>query len=58
MTRKQGFKKIEDEPNFQLVIANSNIEHSTESMVSEVKAFVIKNKEEFSKLLKSRIKIS
>ena len=33
MTRIQGFKKIEDKPNFQLVIANSNIEHSTESMV-------------------------
>ena len=27
--KKNGFKKIEDEPNFQLVIANSNIEHST-----------------------------
>ena len=37
--KKQGFKKIEDEPNFQLVIANSNIEHSTQSMVSKVKEF-------------------
>ena len=54
--KKQGFKKIEDEPNFQLVIANSNIEHSTESMVSEVKTFVIKNKEEFSKLLNQESK--
>ena len=49
--KKQGFKKIEDEPNFQLVIANSNIEHSTESMVSGVKMFGIKNKEKFTKLL-------
>ena len=48
--KKQGFKKIEDEPKFQLVIVNSNIKHSTDSMVSKVKAFKIKNKEEFSKL--------
>jgi len=55
--KKQGFKKIEDKPNFQLVIANSNIEHSTESMVSEVKAFTIKNKEEFSKLLDQELEL-
>ena len=55
--KKQGFKKIEDEPNFQLVIANSNIEHSTESMVSEVKAFTIKNKKEFSKLLEQELEL-
>ena len=55
--KKQGFKKIENEPNFQLVIVNSNIEHSTESMVSGVKAFVIKNKEEFSKLLNQESKL-
>ena len=48
--KNNGFKKIEDEPNFQLVIANSNIEHSTESMVSKVKEFENKNKEEFKKL--------
>ena len=48
--KKQGFKKIEDEPKFQLVIVNSNIKHSTDSMVSKVRAFKIKNKEEFSKL--------
>ena len=55
--KNRGFKKIEDEPNFQLVIANSNIEHSTESMVSGVKTFVIKNKEEFSKLLNQESKL-
>ena len=55
--KEQGFKKIKDEPNFQLVIANSNIEHSTESMVSEVKAFTIKNKEEFSKLLDQELEL-
>ena len=48
--KNNGFKKIEDEPNFQLVIANSNIEHSTQSMVSKVKEFENKNKEEFSRL--------
>ena len=48
--KNNGFKKIEDEPNFQLVIANSNIEHSTQSMVSKVKQFEHKNKKEFSRL--------
>jgi len=48
--KNNGFKKIEDEPNFQLVIANSSIEHSTESMVSKVKGFENENKEEFSRL--------
>ncbi|MFB1007379.1 MAG: mevalonate kinase, partial [Nitrosopumilus sp.] len=56
-SKKQGFKKIEGKPNFQLVIANSNIEHSTESMVSGVKTFVIKNKEGFSKLLNQESKL-
>ncbi len=48
--KNTGFKKIEDEPNFELVIVNSNIEHSTESMVSKVREFENQNKEEFSKL--------
>mgnify|MGYP006415204241 FL=1 len=48
--KNKGFKKIEYEPNFQLVIINSNMEHSTQSMVSKVKEFENKNKEEFSKL--------
>ena len=48
--KNNGLKKIEDEPNFQLVIANSNIEHSTQSMVSNVKEFENKNKEKFSEL--------
>ena len=48
--KDEGFKKIEHEPNFQLVIINSNMEHSTQSMVSKVKEFENKNKEEFSKL--------
>ena len=48
--KNNGFKKIEHEPNFQLVIINSNIEHSTQSMVTKVKEFENKNKEEFSRL--------
>ena len=48
--KNKGFKKIEHKPNFQLVIINSNMEHSTQSMVSKVKEFENKNKEEFSKL--------
>ena len=48
--KNSGFKKIEDKPNFQLVIANSNIEHSTQSMVFKVKEFENKNKNEFSRL--------
>ena len=48
--KNKGFKKIEHEPNFQLVIINSNMEHSTQSMVYKVKEFENKNKEEFSKL--------
>ena len=48
--KKQGFKKIENESNFHLVIVNSNIKHSTESMVSKVKQFEIENREEFTKL--------
>ena len=48
--KNNGFKKIEDKPNFQLVIVNSNIKHSTQSMVSKVKEFENKNKEKFSNL--------
>ena len=55
--KNNGFKKIEDEPNFQLVIVNSNIEHSTQSMVSKVEEFKNKNKEEFLKLLNLESKL-
>ena len=55
--KNKGFKKIEDEPNFQLVIANSNIEHSTQLMVSKVKEFENRNKEEFSRLINLESKL-
>ena len=48
--KEKGFTKIQSEPNFHLVIANSNIEHSTELVVKEVKSFKEKNEEEFLKL--------
>ena len=48
--KKNGFVKIESEPNFHLVIANSDIQHSTESIVAGVKQFKEENKEEFRKL--------
>ena len=44
----KGFKKIESEPNFHLVIANSNMEHSTKSVVAKVKKFKDENEEEFT----------
>ncbi|KFM18947.1 Mevalonate kinase protein [Marine Group I thaumarchaeote SCGC AAA799-P11] len=48
--KKNGFSKIESEPNFHLVIANSNVEHSTESVVAGVREFKENNEKEFSKL--------
>ncbi len=48
--KQNEFKKIESEPKFHMVIANSNVEHSTKSMVAEVKEFKNKNKAEFAML--------
>jgi len=45
------FTKIKSEPNFHLVIANSNIEHSTESIVAGVKQFKEENEKRISGLL-------
>ena len=50
--KKNGFSKINSEPNFHLVIANSEIEHSTETIVANVKQFKEKNEEKFSNLCK------
>ena len=50
--KENGFSKIESEPNFHLVIANSNVEHSTDSVVAGVRKFKEGNEEEFSKLCK------
>ena len=48
--KEYGFLKIKSEPNFHLVIANSNIEHSTEVIVKDVKSFKDNNENEFSNL--------
>ena len=55
--KEHGFTKIKSEPNFHLVIANSNIEHSTESVVREVKQFKEGNEIEFSKLCNDESKL-
>ena len=54
---KTGFTKIESEPNFQLVISNSNIEHSTEKVVAEVQKFKDKNEKEFAELCSKESKL-
>ena len=55
--KENGFHKIESEPNFYLVIANSNIEHSTESIVEEVRKFKENDEEGFSSLCKKESKL-
>ncbi len=55
--KEKGFSKIKSEPNFHLVIANSNIEHSTELIVKDVKSFKENNENEFSNLCKDEEKL-
>lgn len=47
---KTGFAKIESEPDFQLVISNSNIKHSTQKVVAGVQRFKDENEDEFAEL--------
>jgi len=55
--KRDGFSKIKSEPNFHLVIANSNIAHSTQSVVARVGQFKETNEVEFSKLCNSELKL-
>ncbi len=55
--KENGFHKIESKPNFHLVIANSNIEHSTESVVGEVRQFKEKDEMRFTSLCKKESKL-
>jgi mevalonate kinase len=55
--KKNGFNKIKSEPNFHLVIANSNIEHSTKSVVEGVKRFKEKDENAFSILCNKESKL-
>jgi len=45
--KSKGFSQIQSESNFHLVIANSNIEHSTDEVVSKVRRFKEKNEKRF-----------
>ncbi len=55
--KEKGFSKIKSEPEFYLVIANSNIKHSTELIVKDVKSFKENNEKEFSNLCKDEEKL-
>ena len=55
--KENGFNKIESEPNFHLVIANSNIEHSTESVVARVREFKEKDETKFATLCNNESKL-
>ncbi|MGY5148682.1 MAG: mevalonate kinase [Candidatus Nitrosopumilus sp. bin_68KS] len=55
--KENGFTTIKSQPNFHLVIANSSIEHSTESVVAKVKEFKEKNETEFAALCKNESKL-
>ena len=55
--KENGFKKIESEPNFHLVIANSNIEHSTESIVARVREFKERDETRFATLCNNESKL-
>lgn len=48
--KKNGHSKINSEPDFQLVIANSKMQHSTKEVVSNVRKFKEKNQDEFSRI--------
>jgi mevalonate kinase len=55
--KEKGFHKIESEPNFHLVVANSNIEHSTKSVVEKVRQFKEKDEIEFLSLCNMEAKL-
>jgi mevalonate kinase len=55
--KKNGFTKMKFEPDFYLVIANSNIKHSTESVVAGVMQFKEENEVEFSRLCNEESKL-
>ena len=48
--KENGFNKIENESNFHLVIANSNMKHSTKSIVGKVREFKEKDEKQFTTL--------
>jgi mevalonate kinase len=55
--KQNGHSKIDSEPNFHLVIANSKIEHSTKEVVSNVKQFKEKNEDKFSSICNEEVNL-
>ena len=55
--KENGFTNIDTKPDFHLVIANSNIEHSTEQVVAKVKQFKEKNEVKFLELCNNESKL-
>lgn len=48
--KQKGYSKINSSPSFELVIANSKIEHSTKEVVSNVKQFKENNEKKFASI--------
>ena len=55
--KKNGYSKINYEPNFHLLIANSKVEHSTKEVVSKVNQFKEKFEEKFSNMCDDETKL-
>lgn len=55
--KKSGYTKIDSKPKFDLVIANSNLMHSTDTVVTDVKSFRDKNEEKFLELCEQEEKL-
>jgi mevalonate kinase len=55
--KKNGFKKIDGDYDFQLIITNSKLVHHTDTVVSKVKKFKEENEEVFSSLCDNEEKI-
>ena len=55
--KEKGFVNMNTQFDFHLVIANSNLEHSTEEVVAKVKQFKDRNEEKFSELCNNESKL-
>ena len=55
--KKNGYSKIDSDNNFNLIIANSKIKHSTKEVVSNVKQFQERNEEKFSNICNEENKL-
>ena len=55
--KQTGYTRIDSKPKFDLVIANSNVMHSTDNVVSNVKLFRDRNKSKFLELCKKEEKL-